>query len=212
MHAAQRPFVFIIGGAKVSDKIAVILNMLKYCHTVIIGGGMAYSFLRHQGHNVGKSQVDTRQGLVAAILHSAAERNVEVLLPRDHIAAAEFSAQATPVHIDSPALPDHLMGLDIGPRTIEHYCKAIARAGTVLWNGPLGVCEWENFARGTHAIAAACHASYATTVVGGGDSVAAVKACGLTEGFTHISTGGGASLKYLEGEPLVGLRALSTRA
>ncbi len=208
MHAAQRPFVFIIGGAKVSDKIAVILNMLKYCHTVIIGGGMAYSFLRHQGHNVGKSKVDTRQELVTAILRSAAERGIAILLPQDHIAAAEFSEQATPVQIDSPALPDNLMGLDIGPRTIEHYGKAIDRAGTVLWNGPMGVCEWENFARGTHAVAAACHASHAITVVGGGDSVAAVRACGLTEGFTHISTGGGASLKYLEGEPLVGLQAL----
>ena len=208
MHQAQRPFVFIIGGAKVSDKIAVILNMLKYCHTVIVGGGMAYSFLRQQGHNVGKSQVDTRQELITAILRSATERNVNIMLPRDHIAAAEFSEQATPVQIDSPDLPDDLLGLDIGPRTIAHYCQAISRGGTVLWNGPLGVCEWPNFARGTHAIAAACYASHATTVVGGGDSVAAVKACGLSEGFTHISTGGGASLKYLEGEALVGLQAL----
>lgn len=208
MHQAQRPFVFIIGGAKVSDKIAVILNMLKYCHYVLIGGGMAYSFLRQQGHNIGKSKVDTRQDLITAILRSATERGVEILLPQDHLAAAEFSAQATPVQVDSPNLPDNLMGLDIGPRSIEHYSKVIARAGTVLWNGPMGVCEWPSFARGTHAIAAACHASHATTVVGGGDSVAAVKACGLAEGFTHISTGGGASLKYLEGEPLVGLQAL----
>ncbi len=208
MHSAQPPFVFIIGGAKVSDKIAVILNLLKYCHTVIIGGGMSYSFLRQQGHKVGKSKVDTRQELVTAIVRSAAERGVKVLLPQDHIAAAEFSQHATPVQIDSPDLPDGLLGMDIGPRTCALYCQAIARAGTVLWNGPLGVCEWDNFARGTHAIATACHASCATTVVGGGDSVAAVKACGLSEGFTHISTGGGASLKYLAGERLVGLQAL----
>ena len=212
MQAAQPPFVFIIGGAKVSDKIAVILNLLKYCHTVIVGGGMAYSFLRHRGHKVGKSKVDTRQELITAILRSAAERGVDMLLPCDHIAAAEFDAQAEPVPVDDVDLPDDLMGLDIGPRTSEHYCQAIARAGTVLWNGPMGVCEWPSFARGTHAIATACHASYATTVVGGGDSVAAVKACGLTEGFTHISTGGGASLKYLEGEQLAGLQALQIEA
>ena len=208
MHNAQRPFVFIIGGAKVSDKIAVILNMLKYCHYVLIGGGMAYTFLRHQGHKIGKSKVDTRQELVTAILRSAAERRVEILLPQDHLAAAEFSEQAVPVQIASPDLPDDMLGLDIGPRTREHYSTIIARAGTVLWNGPMGVCEWPNFAHGTHAVATACHACHATTVVGGGDSIAAVKACGLTEGFTHISTGGGASLTYLEGEPLVGLQAL----
>ena len=212
MHAPQPPFVFIIGGAKISDKIAVILNMLKYCHTVIIGGGMAYSFLRHRGHKVGKSKVDTRRELIAAILNSAAERRVDILLPCDHLAATEFSPQAEPVPVDTADLPDELMGLDIGPRTCEHYCQAIARAGTVLWNGPMGVCEWPSFAHGTQAIAAACHASYATTVVGGGDSVAAVKACGLVEGFTHISTGGGASLKYLEGEQLAGLQALQLKA
>ena len=208
MHAAQPPLVFIIGGAKVSDKITVILNMLKYCHYVLIGGSMAYSFLRQQGHTVGKSKVDTRQELITAILRRAAERRVEILLPQDHVAAREFSAQAAPVQVDSPDMPDELMGLDLGPRTCANYSKVIARAGTVLWNGPLGVCEWQNFNRGTYAIAAACHASHATTVVGGGDSVAAVKACGLADGFTHISTGGGASLKYLAGEPLVGLRAL----
>ena len=212
MHAAQPPFVFVIGGAKVSDKIAVILNMLKYCHTVIIGGGMAYSFLRHRGHKVGKSKVDTRRELITAILRSAAERRVDILLPCDHIAAAEFSPQAEPVPVTAVDLPDDLLGLDIGPRTREHYCQAIARAGTVLWNGPMGVCEWPSFAHGTQAIAAACHASHATTVVGGGDSVAAVKACGLTEGFTHISTGGGASLKYLAGEQLAGLQALQLKA
>ena len=211
MCTAQSPFVFIIGGAKVSDKIAVILNLLKYCHTVIIGGGMAYSFLRHQGHKVGKAKIDTRQELIAAILRYAAERRVDILLPCDHIAAAEFDEQAVPVSVDGVDLPDSLMGLDIGPRTREHYCQAIARAGTVLWNGPMGVCEWPSFARGTHAVAAACHASHATTVVGGGDSVAAVKACGLAEGFTHVSTGGGASLKYLEGEQLVGLQALELK-
>ncbi len=210
MHAAHRPFVFIIGGAKVSDKIAVILNMLKYCHYVLIGGGMAYSFLRQQGHNVGKSKVDTRQELITAILHHAAERRVNILLPQDHIAAGEFSELATPVQIDSSDLPDDLIGLDIGPRTRAHYSAVIARAGTILWNGPMGVCEWQNFARGTHAIATACHASQATSIVGGGDSVAAVKACGLADGFAHLSTGGGASLKYLEGEPLVGLQALSS--
>lgn len=208
MQAAQPPFVFIIGGAKVSDKIAVILNMLKYCHYVLIGGGMAYSFLRQQGHNVGRSKVDTRQELVTAIQQCAAERGVKILLPQDHVAAREFSKQAVPVQVDSPDVPDDLMGLDLGPRTCASYSKIIARAGTILWNGPMGVCEWQNFTRGTYAIAAACHASHATTVVGGGDSVAAVKACGLVEGFTHISTGGGASLKYLAGEPLVGLRAL----
>lgn len=212
MHASQPPFVFIIGGAKVGDKIAVILNMLKYCHHVIIGGGMAYSFLRYRGHAVGKSLIDKRRELIAAIVNSAAQRRVEILLPCDHIAAAAFSAQATPVQIDSPALPDNLMGLDIGPRTRTRYCETIARAGTVLWNGPMGVCEWENFDHGTRAIAAACHASDAITVVGGGDSVAAVKAYGLEDGFTHISTGGGASLKYLEGERLVGLQALLATA
>ena len=208
MHNAAPPFVFIIGGAKVSDKIAVILNMLQYCHYVIIGGGMAYSFLHHQGYAVGKSRVDTRQELLAAILRCAAKRNVKVLLPRDHLAATEFASHAVPVQVDSPALAADLIGMDIGPQTVASYCEAITRAGTVLWNGPMGVCEWESFAHGTHAIAAACHASNAVTIVGGGDSVAAVKACGLESGFTHISTGGGASLKYLEGERLPGLQAL----
>lgn len=209
---AESPFIFITGGAKVGDKIAVILNMLRYCHRVIIGGGMAYSFLRHQGYAVGKSLVDTRDDLVASIFRAARERNVEILLPLDHMAATDFSSQAEAVYIAGPAIENRdLMGLDIGEKTIAAWTRVLAEARTILWNGPVGVFEWENFALGTRAIAQACYDNVGMTVVGGGDSVAAVKDFGLTSGFDHISTGGGAALKYLEGEQLAGLSAIKGR-
>lgn len=206
----QRPFVVILGGAKVHDKLAVILNLMRHCTHLLIGGGMAYTFLRHQGYQVGKSLVDTRSGIIDKILDTATRHRVEILLPCDHLAAEEFSETASPVYIDTPQIEGNLRGLDIGTKTIDNYRQLVTLAKTVIWNGPLGVCEWPAFANGTRAIAQACHDNDGLTIVGGGDSCAAVKKFALEDGFTHISTGGGASLSYLEGTGLVGLKALST--
>lgn len=206
----QRPFVVILGGAKVHDKLAVILNLMRHCTHLLIGGGMAYTFLRHQGYRVGKSLIDTRVGVVDKIIETAAKHKVEIVLPCDHVTTAEFSETSSPVYIDNPQIDGNLRGLDIGPKTIENYRQIISLAKTVIWNGPLGVFEWPAFAAGTREIAQACHDNDGLTIVGGGDSCAAVKKFALEDGFTHISTGGGASLCYLEGAGLVGLKALSS--
>ena len=206
----DHPYVVVLGGSKVSDKLGVIGNLISRVDRLLIGGGMAYTFLAAQGHEVGTSlleadQVDTVRGFIA----QAAERGVELLLPVDVVIADAFAADAATQVVDADAIPAGWMGLDIGPRTRELFAARIADAGTVVWNGPMGVFEMEPFAAGTLAVAQAMAASPAMTVIGGGDSAAAVRILGVDEGaFTHISTGGGASLEFLEGKTLPGIAVL----
>ena len=207
--AAEPPFLLIIGGAKVRDKITVILNLLKHCHQVLVGGSMAYAFLQHAGHAIGKSRVDVQPEHVAAIINTAAERRVEIMLPVDHVGSEKLAPDSPAVYVDNPALPADLIGLDIGSKTSSLYSRVISQARTVFWNAPLGKFEWDNYANGTRTVATAiAKNSEAYRVVGGGDSLAAIKKFDL-DNFDHISTGGGASLQYLSGEPLVGLKALA---
>jgi len=205
-----RPYVVVLGGAKVSDKIGVIANLLGKVDRLLIGGGMAYTFLKAQGHEVGGSLLQEDQlDQVRGFLAEAAERGVEIVLPVDVVAATHFAADAPHEVVDATAIPADRQGLDIGPRTRELFAAKLADAKTVFWNGPMGVFEFDAFAGGTRAIAEALVKSDAFTVVGGGDSAAAVRRLGLPEdGFSHISTGGGASLEYLEGKKLPGLAAL----
>ena len=208
--APKTPFSVVMGGAKVTDKIAVILNLLNRCNHLLIGGAMAYTFLKFQGVSVGKSRVEVdKLDLVESIYRNAEARKVQIHLPLDHIAANEFNESAEAVRIDSAMIPDHLMGLDIGPKTIEHYARIIGESKTVLWNGPMGVFEWKAFSKGTLAIAdAMASATNCRTVVGGWDSVAAVNLAGVADRMGHVSTGGGASLEFLEGRMLPGLKVL----
>ncbi|MBX6384209.1 MAG: phosphoglycerate kinase [Microbispora sp.] len=205
-----RPYVVVLGGAKVSDKLGVIANLLSKVDRLLIGGGMAYTFLKAQGHEVGKSLLQEDQiDQVKGFLEEAASRGVELVLPVDVLAATEFGADAPYEVVDATAIPADREGLDIGPRTRELFASKLADAQTVFWNGPMGVFEFEAFSGGTRAVAQALVDSKAFTVVGGGDSAAAVRKLGLPEdGFSHISTGGGASLEYLEGKTLPGLAAL----
>jgi len=205
-----RPYVVVLGGAKVSDKIGVIANLLGKVDRLLIGGGMAYTFLKAQGHEVGGSLLQEDQlDQVRGFLAEAAERGVEIVLPVDVVAATHFAADAPHEVVDATAIPADRQGLDIGPRTRELFAAKLADAKTGFWNGPMGVFEFDAFAGGTRAIAEALVKSDAFTVVGGGDSAAAVRRLGLPEdGFSHISTGGGASLEYLEGKKLPGLAAL----
>ncbi|GAB3231608.1 phosphoglycerate kinase [Glycomyces halotolerans] len=206
----EREYVVVLGGAKVSDKLAVIDNLLGKVDTLIVGGGMAYTFLAAQGHEVGgslleKDQIETCRNYLAR----AAELGVELLLPVDTATAAEFAADAEPIVVPVTEIPADRMGLDIGPESAALFAERIAAAGTVFWNGPMGVFEFPDYAHGTKAVAQALVDSEAFSVVGGGDSAAAVRTLGLPEdGFGHISTGGGASLEYLEGKTLPGLDAL----
>jgi phosphoglycerate kinase len=205
-----RPYVVVLGGAKVSDKLGVIANLLGKVDRLIIGGGMAYTFLKAQGHEVGKSllqadQLDQVRGFIA----EADKRGVELVLPADVLAATGFAEDAEHEAVEATAIPADREGLDIGPKTRELFAGKLADAATVFWNGPMGVFEFDAFSGGTRAVAEALIASDAFTVVGGGDSAAAVRKLGLPEdGFSHISTGGGASLEYLEGKTLPGLAAL----
>ncbi|GII65836.1 phosphoglycerate kinase [Sphaerisporangium krabiense] len=205
-----RPYVVVLGGAKVSDKLGVIANLLGKVDRLVIGGGMAYTFLKAQGHEVGRSllqedQLDQVRGFIA----EAAERGVELVLPVDVLAATGFAEDAEYEAVEATAIPADREGLDIGPKSRELFAAKLADAATVFWNGPMGVFEFDAFAGGTRAVAEALVASGAFTVVGGGDSAAAVRKLGLPEdGFSHISTGGGASLEYLEGKTLPGLAAL----
>ncbi|MEU4831718.1 phosphoglycerate kinase [Streptosporangium sp. NPDC023615] len=207
---AERPYVVVLGGAKVSDKLGVIGNLLTKVDRLLIGGGMAYTFLKAQGYEVGGSLLQEDQiEQVRGFLDEAAERGVELVLPVDVLAAVEFAEDAEYEVVDATAIPADREGLDIGPRTRELFAGKLADAGTVFWNGPMGVFEFEAFSGGTRAVAEALIGSEAFTVVGGGDSAAAVRQLGLPEdGFSHISTGGGASLEYLEGKTLPGLVAL----
>lgn len=208
----ERPFVAILGGAKVSDKIGVIENLLDKVDTLIIGGGMAYTFYKAQGHSIGTSICEEDKiDLANDILNKAKEKNVEILLPIDNHVSAEYSNEAEDKYIDSVEIPEGFMGLDIGPKTIELFKNAIKNAKTVVWNGPLGVTEFSKFEEGTKAIAEALAETQAVTVIGGGDSAAAVEKFGLADKMTHISTGGGASLEFLEGKVLPGIACLNNK-
>lgn len=205
----EKPFVAIIGGSKVSSKISVLESLVKTCDTIVIGGGMAYTFLKVQGHKIGKSLVeDDFLETAKSFLEAAAKKGVRVILPCDHVCAASFAEDAQPVLVDGVDIPDDLMGMDIGPKTTAIIVDALKDAKSVVWNGPMGVFEFAAFAKGTEAVAKALAASSATTVVGGGDSVAAVNKFGLADKISHVSTGGGASLEFLEGKELPGIKAL----
>ncbi|WP_284747230.1 phosphoglycerate kinase [Amycolatopsis sp. RTGN1] len=209
----QRPYVVVLGGAKVSDKLGVIANLLTKVDRLLVGGGMAYTFLKAQGHEVGQSLLQADQlDQVKGFLAEAEKRGVELVLPVDVLAATEFSADAEHEVVDATAIPADRQGLDIGPKSRELFAGKLADAKTVFWNGPMGVFEFEAFSGGTRAVAEALVKSDAFTVVGGGDSAAAVRQLGLPEdGFSHISTGGGASLEYLEGKELPGVVALEEK-
>ena len=204
----KRPFVAVLGGAKVSDKINVINNLLEKADTIIIGGGMAYTFKKAQGYEIGTSLLEAdRLDYAKEMIEKAAAKGVKFLLPVDNLCAAEFSAEAEPVLVEGN-IPENLMGMDIGPKTVELFAEAVKGAGTIVWNGPMGVFEFDKFAGGTKAMAKALAESGAVTIVGGGDSAAAVEKLGFADKITHISTGGGASLEFLEGKELPGVACL----
>ncbi|MFN2310591.1 MAG: phosphoglycerate kinase [Spirochaetia bacterium] len=205
----DKPFVAVIGGAKVSSKIGVLETLLPNCSALIIGGGMAYTFLKVMGHSVGSSLLEEDHlDTAKSLLDKAKEKGVEVLLPLDHIVASEFSENAAPEAVDSVDIPDGKMGMDIGPKTVAKFKEVIGGAKTVLWNGPMGVFEFDNFAGGTLEVAKAIAECQGTSIVGGGDSVAAANKFQLSERMSHVSTGGGASLEFLEGKVLPGIAAL----
>ena len=212
LHSPAKPFVAIVGGAKVSDKIAVLESLLERVDALLVGGAMAYTFLKAQGHEVGSSRVeDDKLETAKHLIESAKKKNVAFELPRDHVCAREFKAEAPPVAADSVDIPSGLMGLDIGPKTQRLYAERIAAAKTVFWNGPMGVFEWKPYAAGTMAVATAVADSPARSVVGGGDSVAALEESGRSADIGHVSTGGGASLEFLEGRELPGVAALERK-
>ena len=205
----KRPLVAILGGSKVSSKIGVINNLLDIADTIIIGGGMAYTFAKAQGGSVGTSLLEADWlDYCNEMIAKAKAKGVKFLLPVDNYCAAEFSADATPVLYDAMSIPDNMMGMDIGPKTVEAYVAAVKDAGTVIWNGPMGVFEFPAFAEGTRAVAKALADTNAITIIGGGDSAAAVAQLGFADKMTHISTGGGASLEFLEGKELPGVACL----
>ena len=208
----KRPLVAILGGAKVSDKIGVITNLIDKCDTIIIGGGMAYTFFKALGNTVGTSICeDDKLDDAREMIKKAREKGVNFLLPVDNIVGKEYKPDTTNMRIYSDSIPDGWMGLDIGPITSELFAKSIEGSGTVIWNGPMGVSEWENFANGTIAVATAIADSGAISIIGGGDSAAAIQKLGFADKMTHISTGGGASLEYLEGKELPGIACLNEK-
>ncbi|TVQ24976.1 MAG: phosphoglycerate kinase [Spirochaetaceae bacterium] len=205
----KKPFVAIIGGAKVSTKIGVLESLLPKCTTLVIGGGMAYTFLKARGHQIGKSLVeDDFIDTAEQLLSQAASSGVDVILPLDHVVASEFSENADAEQIDSVDIPNDRIAMDIGPKTISAIRDAVATAQSLVWNGPMGVFEFERFAKGTLEVGKFVADCAGTTVVGGGDSVAAVNTFGLADRIDHVSTGGGASLEFLEGKVLPGIAAL----
>ena len=208
-----RPFVAILGGAKVSDKINVINNLIDKCDTVIIGGGMAYTFSKAQGGSIGTSLCEEdKLDLALGLIKKAEDKGVKLLLPVDTVCGDHFGADAEPVVYESGKLPDNMMGMDIGPKTVALFADAVKNAGTVVWNGPMGVFENPILAKGTIAIAQAmADAKDATTIIGGGDSAAAVQQLGFADKMTHISTGGGASLELMEGKVLPGIACLNDK-
>ena len=208
----KRPLVAIIGGAKVSSKIAVLLNLLEKVDTIIIGGGMTYTFVKALGGNIGNSILEEDKIEVAKeILAKAEAKGVKVVLPIDTVAAVEFAEDADSIVVESMNIPDGYQGMDIGPKSIELFTEVIKGAGTVVWNGPVGVFEFKKFATGTNAVAKAMAESNAETIIGGGDSASAVAKAGLEHEMTHVSTGGGASLEFMEGKELPGIVALNDK-
>lgn len=208
----QRPFVAILGGAKVADKIGVIKNLLQKCDSLIIGGGMAYTFFAAQGYGIGDSLLDKDSiGLAKDLMAEAESRGVKLLLPVDTVVAKEFAADAEHKTVKVNEIPDGWQGLDIGEESRKLFAGVIESAKTVIWNGPMGVFEFPAFAKGTAAVAEACAKCQGTTIIGGGDSASAVKKLGYADKMTHISTGGGASLEFLEGKVLPGVAALNDK-
>lgn len=208
----KRPLVAILGGAKVSDKIGVIENLIDKCDTIIIGGGMAYTFMKYLGHNIGTSLLEADWVEKAGeMMKKAEDKGVKFLIPVDNKVGKEYDENTEAKVVSSDDIPDGWMGLDIGPKTQEIFADAIKGAGTVIWNGPMGVSEWENFAAGTICVAKAVADSGAISIIGGGDSVAAVTKLGFADKMSHISTGGGASLEFLEGKDLPGICALQDK-
>ena len=208
----KRPFVAILGGAKVSDKIGVITNLLDKVDTLIIGGGMAYTFMNALGYSIGTSICESdKVELAKDTMAKAKEKGVKFLIPVDNIVGLEYKPDTEHKLVDSDRIPDGWMGLDIGPKTRELFTEAVKGAGTVVWNGPMGVSEWEAFAEGTIAVARAVAESGAISIIGGGDSAAAVEKLGFADKMTHISTGGGASLEFLEGKVLPGIACLNDK-
>ena len=204
-----RPFVAILGGAKVSDKIGVINNLIEKVDTLIIGGGMAYTFFKAQGYDIGTSLCeDDKIDLANEMMAKAKAKGVNFMIPVDNVVATEYDENAENKIVKSTEIPEGWMGLDIGPETRENFANAIKGAGTVVWNGPMGVSEWKNFAAGTFAVATAVADSGAISIIGGGDSAAAIEKLGFADKMTHISTGGGASLEFLEGKDLPGISCL----
>lgn len=207
-----RPFVAILGGAKVADKIGVIKNLLAKCDSLLIGGGMAYTFFKAMGYEIGDSLLDENSiDLARELMAEAKERGVQLLLPVDTVVADKFDAEASYKTVDANAIPAGWMGMDIGEKTRALYADVIKNAKTVIWNGPMGVFEFPNFAKGTAAVAEACAECQGTTIIGGGDSASAVKKLGYASRMTHISTGGGASLEFLEGKVLPGVAVLNDK-
>ena len=208
----KRPLVAILGGAKVSDKIGVISNLIDKCDTIIIGGGMAYTFMKYLGHSIGDSILEADWVEKAGQMMADAEaKGVKFLIPVDNKVGREYAADTEAKIVSSDEIPDGWMGLDIGPKSMEVFVDAIKGAGTVIWNGPMGVSEWDNFAAGTIAVANAVAESGAVSIIGGGDSVAAVTKLGFADKMSHISTGGGASMEFLEGKELPGIAALTDK-
>ena len=208
----KHPFVAILGGAKVSANIGVITNLLQKVDALIIGGGMAYTFYKAQGYEIGTSLLEVdKVELAAGLLKEAKAKGVKLYLPVDNVVAPEFDAKATPTVVPSNAIPKDQMGMDIGPKTRQLYADVIKSAKTVIWNGPMGVFEFDAFAEGTKAVAQAMADSDATTIIGGGDSAAAVKQMGYADKISHISTGGGASLEFMEGKVLPGIDVLEDK-
>ena len=207
-----RPFVAILGGSKVSSKIAVITALLDKVDTVIIGGGMTYTFVKALGGKIGKSICeDDKLDVAMEILTKAKEKNVEFVLPTDSVVADDFSNDAKTMIVDTNCIPDEYEGVDIGPKTLQKCKEIISKAGTVVWNGPVGVFEFDNFAKGTNEIAKTLADSKAVSIIGGGDSAAAVAKAGLEDKMSHVSTGGGASLEFMEGKELPGIVALEDK-
>ena len=205
----KRPLVAILGGAKVSDKIGVISNLIDTCDTIIIGGGMAYTFMKYLGHNIGTSLLEADWvDKAGEMMQTAKDKGVKFLIPIDNRCGKEYKEDTEVLVCKSDDIPDGWMGLDIGPKTEKLFADAIDGAGTVIWNGPMGVSEWDNFASGTIAVAKAIADSGAISIIGGGDSVAAVTKLGFADQMSHISTGGGASLEFLEGKELPGIAVI----
>lgn len=212
VESPERPFVAIMGGAKVGDKIPVIENLMDKVDTIIIGGGMSYTFFKAKGYEIGKSILDEESlELAGELMKKAEAAGVKMLLPVDTVCAEEFSNDSKTAIVDADGIPADMMGMDIGPKTIEMYRNEISTASTVVWNGPMGVFEMSNFSKGTKAVAEAMAECSGVTVIGGGDSAAAVEEFGLKDKMTHVSTGGGASMEFLEGKVLPGIACIEEK-